>query len=95
MTSDPTLEELRHVIDQVDREILALVARRVTLVCKIAEVKRSQGMAAYDPERERSMLRKLSERSVAPLDGETVRRIFERLIDECRRIEQQHMTELT
>ncbi len=92
MNVDPELENLRRDIDEVDQRILDLVARRVSIVCEVAELKRQRGMAVYDPDRERDMLRRLSERSEAPLDAHTVQRVFERLIDECRRIEQLHMT---
>jgi chorismate mutase len=48
-------------------------------------------MAVYDPDRERSLLARLSESAPEPLDATTVRRIFERLIDESRRLEQHHV----
>lgn len=86
------LEDLRRAIDEVDQEILLLIARRVRIVCDVADYKRERGIAVYDPDRERHMLQKLAENRVAPLEADTVKRVFERLIDECRRIEQRQIS---
>jgi chorismate mutase len=92
MTSPgPELDALRIAIDELDRRILELVAERVRVVLAVGEYKRERGLAVYDPERERRMLERLSSSAPSPLDGDTVRRIFERLIDESRRIEQHHV----
>jgi chorismate mutase len=88
----PELEELRRVIDEVDQKILALLAERVRLVLAVGDVKRERQMPAYDPERERRILDRLASLAQPPLDGTTVRRVFERLIDEARRLEQHHMS---
>ena len=85
------LEELRAKIDDIDRRILELLAQRVETVMRVGEYKRERGLAVYDPERERSMLERLGQAAPIPLDDETVRHIFERVIDECRRIEQRHV----
>jgi len=84
----PELEALRRSIDDLDRRILELVAERVKVVLAVGQFKRENNLAVYDPDRERNMLDRLCNQAPAPLDGETVRRIFERLIDESRRIEQ-------
>jgi chorismate mutase len=90
--SVPELEELRRAIDEVDKKILDLVAERVRLVLRVGDVKRERQMPVYDPERERKILDRLASQAPAPLDGTTVRRIFERLIDEARRLEQHHVS---
>jgi chorismate mutase len=85
------LDQLRRAIDSVDQEVLKLVAKRVELVLRIGEYKREHQLAVYDAERERQMLDRLAQQAPAPLSGETVRRVFERLIDESRRVEQHHV----
>ncbi|HEY4158474.1 MAG TPA: chorismate mutase [Polyangiaceae bacterium] len=82
------LAALRRSIDDLDRQILELVAERVRVVLSVGEYKRKHAIPIYDPERERAMLDRLCAGAPPPLDGDTVRRIFERLIDESRRIEQ-------
>ena len=89
----PELEELRRAIDTVDAKILKLIAERVRLVLRVGDIKRANDMVVYDPDRERRILERLAERAEKPLDGSTVRRIFERLIDESRRVEQHHVGE--
>lgn len=91
MPTDPDLDELRRAIDVVDQQILKLVAERVDLVLAVGEYKRRHGLPVYDPERERSLLDRLCRLAPPTLSQDTVRRIFERLIDESRRIEQHHV----
>jgi chorismate mutase len=90
-TSGSELDGLRRAIDDVDGRILELLTERVRLVLAVGDYKRKNGMQVYDPERERSLLERLSRAAIAPLDGDTVRRVFERLVDESRRIEQHHV----
>lgn len=90
---DPELAELRDAIDSLDRQILELVAQRVEVVLKVGDYKRARALRVYDPARERDVLDKLSAACRSPLTKETVRRIFERLIDESRRLEQLHVSE--
>ena len=91
MTTKSDLETLRRDIDAVDQQILRLLHERVRLVVAVGEYKRERGMAVYDPDRERALLDRLCGAAQPPLDAETIRRIFERLVDESRRIEQHHV----
>lgn len=50
------LNILRKQIDEVDKALLALLARRLQLVAQVGEVKSREGLPVYDPEREASML---------------------------------------
>lgn len=85
------LEELRRGIDAVDQHILKLLHERVRLVMAVGEYKRERGIPVYDPARERALLDRLCKAAEPPLDADTIRRIFERLVDESRRIEQHHV----
>ena len=88
VTQELQLEKLREAIDRVDTEILDLVARRIGLVLQIAEHKRARLLPVYDPDRERDVINRLIGLAPPHLDPQLVRRIFERIIDESRRIEQ-------
>jgi chorismate mutase len=92
VVNDLDLDALRRAIDEVDQRILSLVAERVRLVLAVGDYKRAHGLPVYDPERERALLERLCKVAPPSLDHDTVRRIFERLIDESRRIEQRHVT---
>lgn len=87
----PELDELRSGIDAVDQQILKLLHERVRLVMQVGEYKRERRIQVYDPGRERTLMERLCKAAEPPLDADTVRRIFERIIDECRRIEQHHV----
>ncbi len=88
--SDNDLEALRRAIDGVDSRLLELIHERVRLVLEVGSFKAKHGLAIYDPERERRLLERLTALAQPPLEPDTVRRIFERLIDESRRLEQRH-----
>lgn len=90
---DPELLALRRAIDDVDARLLDLLAERVRIVLRVGEYKRQRTVAVYDPERERRIHDALGRRAPPPLDPGTTRRVFERIIDECRRIEQASMDE--
>ena len=89
----PDLDALRVAIDDVDRKLLELMTERVRLVLAVGDVKRARHIPVYDPDRERRVLDRLAALAEPPLDGATVRRLFERLIDEMRRLEQHHVNE--
>lgn len=60
MTSQgDSLQGLRDQIDEVDRQILELLAERNHIVDRIAEVKKELGMQSHQPVRFHSMMDKL------------------------------------
>lgn len=50
------LNELRDQIDEVDKQMVELLARRLALVEKVGEVKSQHGLPIYAPDREAAML---------------------------------------
>jgi chorismate mutase/prephenate dehydratase len=44
-------------------------------------------MRVYDPDREREVIQRVRAENRGPLDDEGLQHLFERIIDECRRIE--------
>jgi prephenate dehydrogenase len=52
----PALREIRDLIDDTDRELLALLARREQLARRAGRVKAAEGWPILDPERERALL---------------------------------------
>ena len=51
-----TLEEIRERIDEVDERMAELLAERLQLARKAAEVKRAQGLPLENPQREAEIL---------------------------------------
>ena len=81
------LERLRHNIDDVDTVLLKLLNQRARWALEIGEVKSSAGVPIYQPEREAAVLAKVQEKNEGPLGAAAMRRLFERVIDESRRLE--------
>ncbi|MBD2782242.1 bifunctional chorismate mutase/prephenate dehydrogenase [Xenorhabdus sp. 42] len=52
----PELSELREKIDEVDKALLTLLAKRMNLVAQVGEVKSQFGLPIYAPDREATML---------------------------------------
>ena len=52
------LRELRDQIDQIDRQMVALFEQRMSVVCRVAEFKREQGMPFLQSDREKIVLEK-------------------------------------
>jgi chorismate mutase-like protein len=83
-----TLEDLRDDIDRVDEVLVRLLNERARCVCEIGRLKKAQGIEIYQPDREKDVLNHV--RQVAtegPLGAEAIGRLFERIIDEARRLE--------
>jgi chorismate mutase-like protein len=72
----PTLEQLRHEIDQLDQQILPLLNRRAALAVEIGAIKQSNGAALYVPARERAVLQRLVAGNEGPLSHRSICRIY-------------------
>jgi chorismate mutase len=90
----PEIPELRDSIDQIDRQIVELIAERLRLVMQVGEVKRRRGLNAYDPARERDLLDRVARAAPKPLEPAMAQRIFECIIEESRNLEKRHMSTL-
>jgi len=84
----PTLEELRKDIDRVDEVLVRLLNERARCACEIGRIKKEQNVEIYQPDREKQVLDHV--KGVAaegPLEPEAIARLFERIMDEARRLE--------
>jgi chorismate mutase-like protein len=83
-----TLDDLRKDIDRVDEVLVRLLNERARCVCEIGRLKKAQGIEIYQPDREKDVLRHVREvASEGPLGPDAIGRLFERIIDEARRLE--------
>lgn len=57
--TEDSLETLRHKIDMIDRELIALLEKRMDTVTKIGQVKKEENQAVYDAKREQQVLDKV------------------------------------
>jgi chorismate mutase len=80
------LERLRAAIDRVDEVLVRLLNQRAKYAIEIGHLKGAVQLPVYSPDREQQVLNNVEELSEGPLDSATVRRLFERIIDESRRV---------
>jgi chorismate mutase len=81
------MEELRDRIDAIDRKLVRLLNERAGCAIALGRVKKRRGLPIYQPAREEEVLGNVQRSSGGPLQPEALRRLFERIIDESRRIE--------
>ena len=85
----------RRRIDELDERLVDLLNERAKAALAIGRVKRGMQTPIYDPERERKVLEHVMSQSNGPLSDAAIRRLFERIIDENRRLEREHIGEKT
>jgi chorismate mutase len=81
------LDDLRNRIDLLDESLVRLLNSRAACALEIGRLKREMGIPIYQPEREAEVLRHVQALNSGPLDGDAIRRLFERIIDEARHLE--------
>jgi chorismate mutase len=81
------IEEFRRRIDQIDDQLMKLLNSRSACAVEIGRLKRRVGVPVYQPDREKWILERAERNNPGPLDSGAVRRVFERVIDESRRLE--------
>ena len=87
MDFEKKIEKHRKEIDTIDRQLVELFNRRAEHAIEIGTMKKERGIPVYDPERENEIFRNLKKANNGPLTSGAIQRLFERIIDESRRIE--------
>jgi chorismate mutase len=82
-----TLEALRRRIDALDEALVRLLSARAACALAIGREKKRLGLDVYQPGREAEVLQHVQQINPGPLDDEAMKRLFERVIDEARRLE--------
>ena len=77
----------RRRIDVIDEQLMGLLNSRSACAVEIGRLKRQLGLPVYSPEREAWILERVMRDNPGPLEPTAVRRVFERIIDESRRLE--------
>ncbi|MBL7687224.1 MAG: prephenate dehydrogenase/arogenate dehydrogenase family protein [Bdellovibrionaceae bacterium] len=90
---NPSLEDLRAQIDQVDRELVALLERRANLVFAVGEIKRQKNLPIHDPEREAKIKIKVQNLTSpdGPLSAGEMSSVFMTLVERFRKMEEAHV----
>jgi chorismate mutase len=81
------LEEFRRRIDELDEQLVRLFNARAACALEVGRLKDRLGLETYQPERELEVLNHARSVNGGPLDAGAITRLFERIIDEARRLE--------
>jgi chorismate mutase len=81
------IDDLRQRIDWIDEQLVRLLNARAECALQLGHMKKALGMDIYQPTREQEVLGNVQRLNTGPLDDGAIRRLFERVIDEARRLE--------
>lgn len=93
LDAEAELTRLREAIDRVDEVLVKLLNQRAKYAIEIGEIKGHLSLPIYAPEREKEVLQRVERTSAGPLHDAAIRRLFERIIDESRRVERESAQE--
>ena len=82
-----SLNDIRRRIDDLDARLVRLLSARARLAQQAWQAK--GGAAAYKPEREAQVLRRVRELNTGPLSGAMLSRLFTEIMSACRALEDQ------
>ena len=82
-----TLNDIRRKIDALDQRLVQLLSARARLAQQAWRAK--NGAAAYKPEREAQVLRRVRALNTGPLPGAALDRLFTEIMSACRALEDQ------
>ncbi|HOX41553.1 MAG TPA: chorismate mutase [bacterium] len=88
------LSKIREEIDQIDGNLLTLLGKRMSLLPKVIEYKRSNQLSILDAEREQAIIdSRKSEAIKNGLSQNFVEELFQSILEESRRIQQEIIDE--
>ena len=94
MSREQVIEQLaqcRAQIDAIDVQLVRLVNERTLVVEEIGRLKQIAALPVYEPRREDEVYRNIAASNPGPLPQESLKRIFERIIDEMRTVQRERM----
>lgn len=81
------INELRTRIDLLDDVLLRIFNERARLALEIGHAKKGLNLPVFDPGREKRIFERMKSDNPGPLDDDAIVRMFERVVDESRRLE--------
>ena len=85
------LEDCRDRIDQIDRRLVMILNERARVVERVGDLKQMQSMRVYEPKREEMVIANVTGSSHGPLAHDSLKRIYERIMDEMRTLQRTRM----
>ena len=81
----------RKKIDELDRQIVALISARAQAAKEIGKLKRSTSLPVYEPNRERVIFDNVRAANRGPLPDIELTHIYERIIDVMRALQKDEL----
>lgn len=85
------IADWRKKIDEIDRKLVELLSQRAQAAHEIGKLKRGAGMPIYEPDRERAVFENAKKVNQGPLPNRDLLRIYERIMDIMRQIQQEEI----
>ncbi len=85
------ISDWRKKIDELDRKLVELLSQRAHAAHEIGKLKRGAGMPIYEPDRERNVFSNVRSVNAGPLPDRDLLRIYERIMDVMRQIQQEEI----
>ncbi len=89
------IADWRKKIDELDRKLVELLSERAQAAHEIGRLKRDVGMPIYEPDREQRVFTNVREVNPGPLPDRDLIRIYERIMDIMRQIQQEEIAPQT
>ncbi len=83
------VDGLRRRIDELDEALVRLLSARAACALEVGRAKKLLGLEIYQPSREAEVLAHVQQLNPGPLNDAAIKRLFERIIDEARRLERE------
>jgi chorismate mutase len=83
------VDALRQRIDELDEQLVQLLSARAECALQVGVEKKRLGLDLYQPSREADVLAHVQQINPGPLNDAAIKRLFERIIDEARRLERE------
>jgi chorismate mutase-like protein len=84
------IQNWRKKIDAIDRTMLQLLNLRTELALEVGRLKGEQGLSLRVPAREQEILSRMKRLNPGPLAEESVRRIYQLILDESIRTQERN-----
>src|SRR5207248_5368167 len=85
------IADWRKKIDELDRRLVELLNQRAQAAHEIGKLKKEVGMPIYEPDREQAVFANASSANHGPLPNRDLLRIYERIMDVMRQIQQEEI----
>ena len=85
------IEDWREKIDELDRQLVALLSERARAAQAIGQLKRSTDLPIYEPNRERVIFENVRAANRGPLPDIELTHIYERIIDVMRALQREEL----